>query len=66
LFAGASSSSIYRPKKEYDSDLYGGGNAESVNKMLNVDRFGITKGFQGADTAHVSEVHSIFLPNLKF
>ncbi|CAG8705989.1 15043_t:CDS:10, partial [Funneliformis caledonium] len=51
LFAGTSSSSIYKPKKEYDSDLYGGGNADNINKMLSVDRFGITKGFQGADIA---------------
>ncbi len=56
MFAGTSSSSIYKPKKEYDSDLYGGGNADNINKMLSVDRFGITKGFQGADTSQVSKV----------
>nr|CAG8515403.1 5292_t:CDS:10 [Entrophospora candida] len=48
LFAGSSASSIYKPKKDYDSDKFGGGNVEDINKMLSVDKFG-TKVFQGAD-----------------
>ncbi|CAG8535861.1 6178_t:CDS:10 [Cetraspora pellucida] len=50
LFASSSSTSIYNPKKNYDTDQYGGGDEESINRMLSVDRFGIaSKGFQGAD-----------------
>ncbi|RIB28610.1 SKIP/SNW domain-containing protein [Gigaspora rosea] len=50
LFASSSVTSIYNPKKSYDTDQYGGGDEESVNRMLSVDRFGIaSKGFQGAD-----------------
>ncbi|CAJ0757453.1 3005_t:CDS:10, partial [Entrophospora sp. SA101] len=48
LFAGSSASSIYKPKKDYDSDKFGGGNVEDINKILSVDKFG-TKVFQGAD-----------------
>ncbi|CAG8432801.1 11481_t:CDS:2 [Diversispora eburnea] len=49
-------SSIYNPKKNYDSDQFGGGNEESINKMLNNDRFGInSKVFQGADKTQVRE-----------
>ncbi|CAG8654391.1 1594_t:CDS:10 [Acaulospora morrowiae] len=56
LFAGSSSSSIYNPKRAYDSDQYGGGNEESINRMLSVDRFGIaSKGFQGADKNQTRE-----------
>nr|CAG8497330.1 10790_t:CDS:10 [Entrophospora candida] len=40
LFAGSSASSIYKPKKDYDSDKFGGGNVEDINKMLSVDKFG--------------------------
>lgn len=55
LFAGASASSIYNPKKNYDPDQFGGGNEESINKMLSNDRFGITtsKAFHGADKTQV-------------
>ncbi|CAG8807106.1 25015_t:CDS:2, partial [Racocetra persica] len=50
LFASSSSTSIYNPKKNYDTDQYGGGDEESINRILSVDRFGIaSKGFQGAD-----------------
>ncbi|CAG8437635.1 5724_t:CDS:2, partial [Scutellospora calospora] len=50
LFASSSSTSIYNPKKNFDPDQYGGGDEESINRMLSVDRFGIaSKGFQGAD-----------------
>ncbi|CAG8555980.1 3309_t:CDS:2, partial [Acaulospora colombiana] len=56
LFAGSSSSSIYNPKKAYDSDQFGGGNEESINRMLSVDRFGIaSKGFQGTDKNQTRE-----------
>ncbi|CAJ0640520.1 10006_t:CDS:2, partial [Entrophospora sp. SA101] len=40
LFAGSSASSIYKPKKDYDSDKFGGGNVEDINKILSVDKFG--------------------------
>ncbi|CAG8688636.1 2153_t:CDS:2, partial [Racocetra fulgida] len=54
LFASSSSTSIYNPKKNYDTDQYGGGDEESINRMLSVDRFGIaSKGFQGADKSRV-------------
>jgi SNW domain-containing protein 1 len=50
LFSGSSANTIYNPKKTFDSDQFGGGSEESINKMLGVDRFGLgMKGFQGAD-----------------
>ncbi|KAG9296309.1 hypothetical protein G9A89_014901 [Geosiphon pyriformis] len=56
LFASSSISSIYNPKKNYDPDLFGGGNEEEIVQKLSVDKFGITsKGFQGADPSQIRD-----------
>ncbi|KAJ1660768.1 mRNA splicing protein [Dispira simplex] len=48
LFTGSSSSSVYRPSRNADSDAYGGGSAENITGMLQQERFeGTSSRFQG-------------------
>ncbi|CAG8468967.1 11662_t:CDS:2 [Ambispora gerdemannii] len=51
LFASSAVSNIYNPKKNYDPDMFGGGDEqEIVQKLSTENRFGLTsKGFSGAD-----------------
>lgn len=41
-------SSLYRPKKDADSEVYGGGADEQLEKVMKTDRFRADKGFAGA------------------
>ncbi|ORY00480.1 hypothetical protein K493DRAFT_278710 [Basidiobolus meristosporus CBS 931.73] len=58
LFTGSSANSIYKIKQNTDSELYGGGNEEEINKMLKQDRFGKelgSRGFKGTEGAQRSD-----------
>lgn len=41
-------SGLYRPRKDTDAEVYGGGADEQLDKVINTDRFRAGKGFAGA------------------